>query len=338
MIPQRARSWLSMLTLLTFVVAGACSFARVEVRSGFPEVDPQLAQRRTALGAPDRGDESLIWREALARAREGAQVALELGNHEEAGRFADVQLELARGELTARVLEGASEQVIAAAREELDTSAHLAVQIGDAILDGRLTLEAAQFMARPRREHRAIARALRLTDSADLRYGYARLWEALRGDGDSRAALQRLRWRGHYDNDMPVGTPQLTVAELGRRGSAVTDLLWNEAHEASKAGERERFSAAIDGLLKVDGLDGDALAAKVVLAAAERGEFDGDPTRDRHLLADLSPYSADPLGVQARAAMRREAAPGCLALALFHARRLLNEGGFGDARQILVAL
>ncbi|KIG18414.1 transglutaminase domain protein [Enhygromyxa salina] len=316
-----------LLALLGFAPSG-CSFARVDVATQFAELDDALVGQRIALGSPEdfRGDSD------GSRAREGARVALALGNHDEAAAFARAQLLAARGRYAIARLESADEAELERVMGELDEAARFAVGIGDAVLDGSLVLEAAQFMAAPRRERKAIARAVRLTGYASIAWGYDRLWEAMRGDEASRAGLQRLRGSsGPSAESGAERAAQLAPKTLAKLGPVAVDLLWGQAHRASEAHDSELFAARVQMILRADPIDVDALAAQVALAALDRGAFEADP----ELLPDLSPDGADPLGAHARMLLRHRGAPDCLALALVRARFMLRDGGFGDAGQLL---
>lgn len=140
----------------------------------------------------------------MASNRAAAELALRLGNLDEAGSFAREQLDLARASLLVERLRD-DEQGQRKAERQLDQAARFAVDIGDETLDAGLVVEAAQFMLRPGTRRSAIRRALTLAREADLAWGYERLWDGFAREPKRLAELQRLRWRGHPASGLPVG-------------------------------------------------------------------------------------------------------------------------------------
>jgi hypothetical protein len=323
-----------MLVLLTFVIASACSVAKVRVQSELRPIESRELSERVRLGHLGAYGEIA---DGQARARAAAKLAAKLGNADEAAAFAREQLDLAR---TAMLLVRIGNDPAAdfdAAIEQLDEAAAFAVEIGDEVVDARLVIEAAQFMLAPQRARKPIAKALSSVDQADLSWGYTRLWEAFENNPSMLAALQRLRWRGHRSPGLPHGSPRLAPSSLAAAGPQAVDLLWTEADRAAIENRRADFERWIDAIRIADRWDVDALANKAVLEALTRGEL-GHLIEDPALLPDLATSTADPLGAQARMLLRHRERPDSLALALVRASDMLAQGAFGDAGQLLASL
>ncbi|PRP97698.1 Transglutaminase-like superfamily protein [Enhygromyxa salina] len=330
---RRRRSWTSFLPVLVLAIAlvGACSTARVTVHTEPRTLDAEALAERVRLGHLGAfGERS----EGQARAREAARLAAKLGNADEAAAFAREQLDLARGRLLIVRIEGDSEATYAAALDELDEAARFAVEIGDELLDGQLVVEAAQFMATPKRARKAIARALKLTQEADLSWGYAKLWDAFEGNPSMLVALQRLRWRSYRGPGLPAGSPRLAPESLAAAGPEAVDLLWTEANRAATERRDADYERWLGAVLRADRWDPDALAARVVLDALARAEI----SEDEALLPDLATNGAAPLGSQARMLLRHRETPSSRALALFRAKQMVAGGTFGDAGELLAEL
>ncbi|HLT37937.1 MAG TPA: hypothetical protein VK034_16745, partial [Enhygromyxa sp.] len=311
-------------------IVSACAGGRVRVAKQLDSIEHEALVERARLGHVGAFGELT---DGEQRARAAARVAVELGNTDEAAAFAEEQLDLARtGLLIARI--EADPARVEAARDELDEAARFAVRIGDEILDGRLVVEAAQFLHNPKRERRRIARALALASEADLSWGYARLFDSFASDAAMLAALQRLRWRGHQSPGLPAGVPRLSPETLGELGPESLDLLWTEVDRAAVERRPDDLARWIAAVLEADRFDPDALAIQVLLDAIARGEL----TVDEGLLPDLSITAAEPLGVQARMLQRHQSRPDSRALALFRANTMLADGTFGDAGQLLAEL
>ncbi|WP_146659994.1 hypothetical protein, partial [Enhygromyxa salina] len=333
MAERRARSWTSYLSLLVLIAAvtSACSIARVRVHTQTTRLDAKTMRDRVALGHLGAFGEL---DDGQAHARAAATFAAKLGNADEASGFAREQLDLARARLLIVRLEDGDAAQFDAAIAELDAAAVFAVEIGDDVLDATLVIEAAQFMLAPKRQRKAIARALGLAYEADSSWGYQRLWDAFANNPSMLAGLQRLRWRSHQAPGLPVGAPRLAPESLAAAGPEAIDLMWNEANRAASERRRADYLRWIDALLDADRWDHDALAAKVVLEALARGEI----SEDEALLPDLSTASADLLGSQARMLLRHEQVPDSVALALARANLMIVGGTFGDAGELLARL
>ncbi|WP_146157664.1 hypothetical protein, partial [Enhygromyxa salina] len=330
---RRAQSWTSYLSLLVLIAAvtSACSLTRVPVHTHHETLDGETLRDRVALGHLGGFGEL---DDGQARARLAAELAAKLGNTDEASGFAREQLDLARARLLIVRLAGGDAAQFDSAITELDAAAVFAVEIGDEVLDATLVVEAAQFMLAPKRQRKAIARALSVAYEADLSWGYERLWDAFSGNANMLAALQRLRWRSHQSPGLPSGAPRMAPESLAAAGPEAIDLIWNEANRAAAERRRADQRRWLEALLEADHWDHDALAAKVVLDALTRGEI----SEDEALLPDLATNSADPLGSQARMSLRHDAAPDNLALALCRANMMLAGGTFGDAGELLAEL
>ncbi|MFO7565158.1 MAG: transglutaminase domain-containing protein [Enhygromyxa sp.] len=327
----RVCSLLAPLLLVMLAVASACTGARVRVAKQLETIDDDALSERARLGHVGAFGELA---EGEQRARAAARVAAELGNVDEAAGLAREQLDLARTQLLIVRLEGGDQAQLEQARDGLDEAARFAVRLGDQLLDGRLVVEAAQFLHAPRRERRRIARALTLAAEADLSWGYAALFEAFERDAAMLTALQRLRWRGHKSPGLPYGAPRLAPETLGELGPEGLDLLWTEADRAAIERRFDDLGRWIAALLEADRFEPDALAIQVLLDAIARGELEADEA----LLPDLSITAPEPLGLQARMLQRHRAAPESRALALFRANTMIASGTFGDAGQLLAEL
>jgi hypothetical protein len=330
---QRRRSWTSLLVLSAFVLASACSAAKVRVQTELRAIDSDELDHRVLLGHVGAYGEVA---DAQTRARAAARLAARIGNADEASAFAREQLDLARTKLLLVRIANGPEAEFEQAIDELDDSATFAVEIGDEVLDARLVVEAAQFMLAPKRARKAIARALTTAEEADLSWGYARLWDAFAKYPSMLTALQRLRWRGHRAPGLPHGSPRLAPDSLAAAGPEAVDLLWTEADRAATENRGADYRRWIDAVLEADRWDVDALAAKVMLEALD-GEL-GSMIDDPALLPDLATNTADPIGGQARMLLRHREVPKSLALALFRANDMLGRGGFGDAGELLASL
>jgi hypothetical protein len=325
------RSWISLLVLSALVLASACSVARVRVQTELRAVDSRELNERVQLGHVGGFGELA---DGQVRARVAARLAARLGNADEASAFAREQLDLARTTLLLVRIANGPEAEFERAIAELDEAATFAVELGDEVVDARLVVEAAQFMLAPKRHRKPIARALGTVSEADLSWGYARLWDAFAKHPSMLAALQRLRWRGHRSPGLPHGSPRLAPASLAAAGSEAVDLLWTEADRAATENRSADYVRWIDAILEADRWNPNALAAKAMRDALERGELLEDPA----LLPDLATNTADPLGGQARMLVRQREVPKSRALALFRANDMLAHGGFGDAGELLASL
>ncbi|NVB41223.1 transglutaminase domain-containing protein [Pseudenhygromyxa sp. WMMC2535] len=330
MSAQRRPSWTALLLLLAWVGASACVQARAPMAESLAPLPADELEARAQLGALGSMGETA---DALARTAAAAREAAALGNLDEAGAFAREHLDLARG---ASVIATLGDDPLARddARERLDAAARVAVDIGDTILDGRLVLEAAQFLREPKRARRAMSRALLTTYEADIGWGYARLWQVFARDPERLVALQRLRWRSYQGMRMPANTPRLSPEQLAALGSAGLDILWVEADRAAREDRREDYRRWLDALLTADPWDPDAMAADLVLDALAREEIADDPD----LLPDLAASTDDIIGVQARWQLRHQAAPQSRALALQRATLSLRYRAFGDLAEQLAEI
>lgn len=297
-------------------------------------LEAKRASQRHALGHLGQLGEGLAHTDNLARAREAAELSLALGNHDEAGLFARELLDLGRAGLLVAQLRG-DRRAQREAAKQLDAAARRALDIGDAILDARLVLEAGQFLRSPGLARAELRRALKLAREADLSHGYEALWDAFAAEPASRVALQRLRWRAHPGSGLPREASRLAPEQLGRRGAVGIDLLRGELDRAARAGREQDVERWTDALLDADAHELHAQAIRVVLDAIARGELERDAT----LLPDLAPSGgSDPLGSAARMAQRQVAAPRSRALLLARAVALLDAGTFGDSGQLLAHL
>ncbi|MFV8755505.1 transglutaminase domain-containing protein [Nannocystaceae bacterium ST9] len=325
------RSWLPALLCLAL---GACAFGRAPVATELDVPDARASEDRNRLGYVGRFGEgaSVDHDAAIERSRAAAELALRLGNLDEAGSFAREQLDLARARVLVERLRG-DERSNHAAERLLDRAARFAVEVGDQTLDARLVLEAAQFMTRVGTRRPAIRRALTLAREADLAWGYERLWDGFAREPARLAELQRLRWRGHPASGMPIGASRASADALAGRGAEAVDLLRGEVDRAARDQRDEDLERWTDALLDADPHEGGALAIRVVLDALARGDL----ARDPELLPDLAPSGGvDPLGSSARMLARQRSAPTNRALLLARAQALLVEGSFGDTGQLIV--
>lgn len=314
------------LLLVAWLLGSACAIDRVPMAKTLAPADDATVRARAQLGPTDGF--GAYGPTSATRAREAAEFALQLGNHDEAATFAREQLDLARAVYVVAQLTGAQAEL---ASEQLDTAAKAAVAVGDAIHDGTLVLEAGQFLRAPERSRKPLARALRSTREADISWGYANLWRAFERRPRQLAALQRLRWRSHRGTGLPDDAPRLSPEQLADVGPEALDLMWNEANLAALAGRRDDMVRWIDAIVDVDGWDPDALAARAVLDDIERGAI----TNDAALLPDLATNFGSPLDTQARWATRHLEHPDSAALTLQRATMLLRADAFGDAAQLL---
>ncbi len=325
------RTWLPALLCLAL---GACAFARAPVATTLDRPDSGDAAARELLGPIGRfGEQSepdigL----ALANRQAAAELALRLGNLDEASGFAREQLDLARVAVLVDRLATDANQTKQAERQ-LDHAARFAVDVGDEAFDARLVIEAAQFMTRPGTRRAAIRRALTRAREADLAWGYERLWQTFARDPARLAELQRLRWRGHPTAGLPVGGSRLAPERLASRGPEAVDLLRGEVDRAARDNREADLERWTDALLDADPHQLEAQAIRVILAALARGEL----ARDSELLPDLAPSGGiDPLGSAARMLMRQRERPTSRALLLARAQAMLDDSSFGDAGQLLV--
>jgi hypothetical protein len=326
----RLQTVVAPLMLALLAIVSACAGGQIRVAKQLEPIDRDELDERARLGHVGAFGELA---EGEERARAAARAAAELGNTDEASALAEEQLVLARTRLLIVRLDGDDAQ-LEAARDKLDEAARFAVRIGDELLDAQLVIEAAQFLAAPRRERKRIARALELASEADLGFGYAKLFEAFERDADMLAALQRLRWRAFSSPGLPAGVPRVAPETLGKLGSEAIDLMRTEVDRAATERRGEDLERWLAAWLEADRFDPNALAIAVVLEAVARGELAQDDT----LLPDLSVSAAEPLGVQARMLLRHRAWPESRALALFRANAMLMHGTFGDAGQLLAEL
>jgi hypothetical protein len=323
------RSWLPVLLCLAFA---ACAFGRAPIATTLDVPDRREIEARAQLGHVGRFGEGGSSEQAMTRTRAAAELALQLGNQDEAGAFAREQLDLARGTVLVERLRG-TDRSQRTAENELDRAARFAVDVGDAIFDARLVVEAAQFMDGLGTRKAKVRRALTLAREADLVWGYERLWQAFARDPSRLAELQRLRWRGHPASGLPVGASRLAPETLAGREGEALDLLGNEVDRAARENREADLDRWTDALLDADPHDLGGQAIRVVLDALARGEL----TRDPELLPDLALSGRiDPLGSTARMLGRQRSAPLSRALLLARAQALLDQGGFGDAGQLLV--
>lgn len=299
-----------------------------------PTIADKRATQRHALGHLGQLGEGLAHAANLARAREAAQLSLALGNHDEAGLFARELLDLARAGLLVEQLRG-DRRTQREATKQLDAAARVAIDVGDAILDARLVVEAGQFLHAPGSKRSALRRALKLAREADLSFGYEALWAAFAAEPASRVALQRLRWRAFPGSGLPRSASRLAPEQLGRRGAEGIDMLRGEIDRAARDNRERDLERWVDATLDADAHEPHAQAIRIVLDASARGELERDPA----LLPDLAPSGgSDPLGSAARMAQRQLAAPASRALLLARAVAMLDHGTFGDAGQLLAAL
>ncbi|EDM76384.1 Transglutaminase-like protein [Plesiocystis pacifica SIR-1] len=335
MVSRTHRPLASLVALTLALGASSCAAPKAPVARELASLDGDDLRARVPLGPLGRYGEAGPG--AQARAAEAALGALKLGNLDEARAFAREQLELARVEFVLARLalepDPAREQ---AAREALAGAAAIAVEVGDAALDGPLVLEAAQFLDNPARERKAIDRALLTAQTADIGWGYARLWSAYGTRPRQLAALQRLQWRAHDGDSMPEGAPRLSPEQIGALGFEGVDLLWPEADRAATEGRGENLQRWLDAILDADRWDPDAASARLVLDAVERGVL----TKDPQLLPDLATNTNDILGAQARWLLRLEGTSGEArwTVQLRRATDMLRTGSFGDAGQLLAEL
>jgi hypothetical protein len=322
------RSWLPALLSLAL---GACAFGRAPIATKLDTPDAREVEAREQLGPLGRFAEGPS-EDPIASNQAAAELALRLGNLDEAGSFAREQLDLARATLLVERLRG-TERTQHAAERQLDHAARFAVDIGDATVDAHLVVEAAQFMHRPGTRRSVIRRALRLARDVDLGWGYEPLWDAFAREPARLAQLQRLRWRNHPASGMPINASRLSPEALAGRGAEVLDLLTSEVDRAARDNRETDLERWTDALLDADPHELGGQAIRVVLDALASGQL----TRDPELLPDLAPSAGvDPLGSAARMLARQRTTPQSRALLLARARMLLDSGSFGDTGQLLV--
>ncbi|HVI02766.1 MAG TPA: hypothetical protein VM869_28905, partial [Enhygromyxa sp.] len=126
------------MLLTSLALVSDCAGERIRVAKQLETIDGETLGERARLGHVGAYGELA---DAEDRARAAARVAVELGNADEAGAFAEEQLELARTRLLIVRLENGDPTLLEQAHEKLDEAARFAVRIGDEVLDAQLVIE-----------------------------------------------------------------------------------------------------------------------------------------------------------------------------------------------------